>query len=148
MPRQRKTQTGAAAQPIDAVAGQMYGKGVEQQQLQETVPAPQVTNPAVGSPPQPAPTTTPAPAPSPYQPAPGPVDAMAAAAEMRNNVGLLNAPTQRPGEPVTTGLPSGLGAGPEALGMVTRSPLGETMRNLSNALGDPVFADLANRANI
>lgn len=35
----------------------------------------------------------------------------------------LNDPTARPGEPVTTGLMSGRGAGPEAIGYVPPSPM-------------------------
>jgi hypothetical protein len=31
----------------------------------------------------------------------------------------MDAPTQRPGEPLTTGLPTGPGGGPEALGLPT-----------------------------
>lgn len=35
----------------------------------------------------------------------------------------LDAPTQRPGEPVTAGVPMGPGAGPEALGTVSQAPI-------------------------
>lgn len=60
----------------------------------------------------------------------------------------FGAPTQRPLEPVTAGLPVGPGAGPEAL------PQFQTDRNLSNflmdlaaATGDDAFIELANINN-
>ena len=46
MPRKAKTTlSGQPAQPIGAVAGQMYGAGVEQMALQRQMPAPQVSGP-------------------------------------------------------------------------------------------------------
>lgn len=64
--------------------------------------------------------------------------------------GLLGAPTMRPGEPVTHGLTSGPGAGPEVLGNMAPnlSQIGDFYRKLSAATGDPYFAELAQRANL
>lgn len=44
-------------------------------------------------------------------------------------MGALDRPTERPGEPVTAGLPSGPGPGPEALG------LGQTPQTVGDLLG-------------
>lgn len=55
----------------------------------------------------------------------------------------LNAPTQRPGEPVTAGLPIGLGPGPEVLPRFTTPALAQTLQSLAEATGDPTFAYLA-----
>jgi hypothetical protein len=44
-------------------------------------------------------------------------------------LGAFNRPTERPGEPLTTGIPSGPGAGPEALAATNRpDPELEAMR--------------------
>ena len=154
MPRSRKTLSGERAQPAIPVAGQQYGKGVEQQRLEEAMPSPQVQSPNPGIAP---PTQSPGVPPSPQAgsltaPALSPrvaTDPMQAATQMAGRAGLLNAPTARPNEPVTAGLRSGAGAGPEALGIpVAMSPIGHTLRQLSNALGDPFFAELANKARV
>ena len=154
MPRARKTLTGEKAQPATPVSGQEYGKGIEQQRFEQAMPLPQVQPPNPGTPP---PTQSPGVPPSPQAgslAAPalsprGPTDPMQAAAQMAGRAGLLNAPTARPNEPVTAGLRSGAGAGPEALGIpVAMSPIGHTLRQLSSALGDPFFAELANKARV
>lgn len=143
MPRARKTMTGAKAQPVSSIPGQMYGVGVEQQRLQQAMPTPQVqaTKPAIptGQPASP-PAQTSAPAPT--------ADMGMLAQAMRDKVGLLRDPSQRPNEPVTTGLTRGAGAGPEALSGVRQSPLGDTLRELSMVLGDPYFAQLAQKARL
>ena len=41
MPRARKTQTGATAMSVQQVPGQQYGVGVQQEELQRMMPAPQ-----------------------------------------------------------------------------------------------------------
>ncbi len=45
--------------------------------------------------------------------------ASAGVAPARRTPTPMDAPTQRPGEPLTTGLPTGPGGGPEALGLPT-----------------------------
>jgi hypothetical protein len=147
MPRARKTQSGQTAQPMKSVPGQMYGKGKELSTLDRQMPTPnvqartqQVVQQAARQPTQ---------ASAGAQPTVAPVDrAMAAAQQLQGRAGMLSQPTQRPMEPLSAGLPSGPGPGPEALGMPMRSPLGETLRQLSNVSGDPIFLELANRANL
>lgn len=138
MPRTRKTQSGAPAQPIAPVAGQMYGAGVQQQRLQEAMPAPAG---AAAAPPGPSPVES--------SPSGGGGDPYAAAMSvLQGQGGLLGQPTQRPNEPLTTGLALGPGAGPEVLGSFSRSPAGDSLRSLTALTGDPYFAELADRARV
>lgn len=153
MPRARKTQSGAAAMSTQQIPGQQYGKGVEQVALQNAMPAPQA--PSVASPlPQQGPSAgVPVPAggavpPTAPSAAPAPTDPTAAFAALRDRVGLLGQPTNRPDEPITAGLARGPGPGPEVLNMRQGSPLGTTLRNLASQLGDPYFAQIADRANL
>lgn len=78
--------------PIARIPGQGYGEQAAQVSAQQAVPT--------GVP------ATPTPAP---RPAP-------------DIMGRLTAPTERPDEPVQTGLPTGPGPGPEALGMQYGEP--------------------------
>lgn len=146
MPRTAKrnqTLSGAPAQPIGAVPGQIYGAGVEQMQLQRAMPAPNLAQGPVAQPAAP----TPAPAP-PQAAAPPSFDqALAQAQGMRDQTGLLSMPTNRPQEPVTAGLSRGPGGGPEMLQMQRGTPAGDALRRLSAATGDPYFANLASRGN-
>ncbi len=92
-----------------AAGGQEYGKAGAQIAAQRAVPLP-------AAPPV-------APAPSPPGGAAGPGPAGPA------DLGPFNRPTERPGEPLTTGIPSGPGAGPEALAATNRAdPDLEAMR--------------------
>ena len=143
MPRTARptTQRGAPAQPISATPGQVYGAGVEQMAMQRVMPAPNMQSPAAGIP-QGAP-----PAPS----AAGPVDparVMALAAGLKEQTGLLTAPTQRPNEPITAGLSRGPGPGPEILAAPSGSPSGDILRRLSQSTGDPQWAELARKAQM
>lgn len=80
-----------------APQGQTYGAAGAQVAAQQAIPLPNGAAPAPGPQgPPPAP-------PAPGGPPPG-------------SLGPLDAPTQRPGEPLTNGIASGPGAGPEALG--------------------------------
>lgn len=143
MPRARKTISGAKAQPLSPIPGQMYGAGVEQQRLQKAMPTPQVQASKPG-----IPTGQPASPPA-QASAPAPTANMGMLAQaMRDKVGLLRDGSQRPNEPVTTGLTRGAGAGPEALAGMKQSPLGDTLRELSVVLGDPYFAQLAQKARL
>lgn len=147
MPRARKTLSGAKAMGVVDVPGQMYGKGVEQQKLQKAMPAPQAQLPKA-VPPQPArqrQAPVAAPAPTAKTPPRDPKDALAA---MKGNLGLFTKPTSRPDEPVTAGLKSGPGPGPEVLGMHRINPVGDTLRALSRTIGDPYFAELARKAGM
>lgn len=154
MPRARKTQSGERAMAMSSIPGQQYGVGVQQEQLQREMPAPQTpevgatARPPAVAPAAPGQVAAPsAPAPASAPPA-APADPMAAFAALRGKVGGLTADTARPDEPVTTGLRSGPGAGPEVLTAQFRSPLGETLRQLSATVGDPMFANLAAKANL
>lgn len=147
MPRTAKpqtrttTMTGAPAQPIGAVAGQEYGMGVAQMDLQRQLPAPNVQTSPSAAPPQPA-ATPPQVAPEvsgqPVQPT-----AMEAAAAMPGGKGLFETPPVS-GHVLTAGLSSGPGPGPEIMSMnPTISPLRAQWENMSRLTGDPYFANLA-----
>lgn len=144
MPRTRKTQSGERAQPVGAVAGQEYGMGVQQMELQRQMPLPQT------SPVRPETMT----AQGGGQPAAvdrQPLDAARIAEiarTLQGGVGALVRPSGRPGEPVTAGLSSGPGPGPEVLGLRTGNPTGMTMRNIARLSGDSYLADLADRAGM
>jgi hypothetical protein len=56
----------------------------------------------------------------------------------------LYAPTQRPSEPITTGMSIGAGAGPEALR--TGDRVARTLRLLADVSGDARFSELADVA--
>jgi hypothetical protein len=90
--------------PAQAAAGQQYGKRTQQIAAQRAMP---MGRPSTDAVPQGRGGAPSGPAAPPAGPMPG-------------SLMPLDAPTQRPGEPVTTGLPVGAGAGPEALG-----PLGQ-----------------------
>ena len=95
----------------------MYGAGVEQTQLQEAMPAPQLQTsaslPATNPMQQPAPA---APMVQQQQASPDQyAQLIARAQEIKGQGGLLTAPTARPTEPVTAGLTRGPGVGPSAL---------------------------------
>lgn len=160
MPRKaRQTITGQPAQPISPVPGQMYGMGVEQQRLAEALPTPaiQPAGPGVGSDITGAgavagayngaetgqPTVSPEQARvERYQ------QAVAAAQQLRGAAGILTRPTDRPDVPVTNGISSGPGAGPEILARRVGTPTGRRLRELSQLTGDPIFQQLAERARL
>lgn len=148
MPRKRRqTMSGAPAQPIGAIPGQIYGAGVDQMALQRAMPAP---NLAGGGAAPVAPAPPPA-SPAAAQAVPGPGaapnydDLLRNAASLREQTGLLPMPTNRPNEPITAGLTRGPGPGPEALGMRRSTPVGDAWRRISAATGDPYFAQLVDR---
>jgi hypothetical protein len=58
--------------------------------------------------------------------------------------GLLR-DTERPHEPLTEGLSTGDGAGPEALGQQA-NPVVDTMQRVADLTGDPRLAAIAQRA--
>lgn len=150
---QHRTATGEPAQRIASVPGQRYGEGVQMQQLQQTMPAPQVVQPATvppgggGGAAAPSAPVAAAPAPTAGAPAPAsPPDLLAIAQEMRGRAGLLTAPTARPNEPITAGLPSGPGPGPEALLMRRGSPTADVLTRLAQDTGDSYLLDLLSRS--
>lgn len=60
----------------------------------------------------------------------------------------LNAPSMRPHEPITAGLPVGAGAGPEALAQIGPETLStaDLLARLAQVTGDPVLAQAAGSA--
>ena len=137
MPRKRKTMSGDDAQTISSVPGQRYGEGVAQQQMQQAMPAPDRSGAPTGAPPG-IETMPPQGA--------APVDVQQYLAT--HNPNLLSG-SQLPDQPVTAGLPTGPGAGPEVLGMLRAStPLRRYLDNLSDQSGDPTFRRLAERAGL
>jgi len=99
--------------------GQPYGAASEQEQAQAVVPP---------QPPPGPPGAPPAAGPPPIPP---------------GGLGAFNRPTDRPGEPLTSGLPMGPGAGPEALGLTSRNdPVSMQLRALYQQFPIPELADL------
>lgn len=104
MPRGRKTQSGAPAQPVKSVPGQRYGEGQAQAEMQRAMPAPNAQDTTAS-----AMSVSNAPAPQqpqqPQQIAPQqPVDVGQFLQGLPKN--LLGQPDKRP---VTSGLPFGAG---------------------------------------
>jgi hypothetical protein len=144
MPRRRQTRSGDPAQKIESVPGRRYGEGVAQQEMQRAMPAP-VRRSDV-SPPSPAgsPAAPPA-APTPT-PGYGPQDIQAYLSE--NNPQLFRG-TQLPNQPVTSGLSTGPGRGPEALrSRQTTTPTGRFLRQLYESTGDPKWARMLERSRL
>ena len=145
MPRKPKTPAGRQAQGIGAIAGQTYGRGVDQEQLQRAMPAPNVQaqqDQMLARASSGAPGGVPVPAAPPMS-----FDQVLAAAQGQGaGAGLLTQPTARPDEPLTAGLPIGRGPGPEALSLrPPQAPGIRFLERLTEITGDPYFASLARR---
>lgn len=130
---------GAPGQPIQAIQGQTYGKGVEQEALQRAMPAPQEPTSTIAEPVNARTEETPALA-IPAQPRLSFEEAMQ---RIRGTGGILRAADDNPSIPITDGLPTGPGRGPEAL--MANSHLGNTLRRLATQTGDPIFRELASK---
>lgn len=143
MPRKRMTQSGDDAQNIGSVPGQRYGEGVQQQAMQQAMPAPdRMADPMAA-----ATVGDPAAVDAPVAP-PGMDPAAVMQFLAQNNPNML-ANTQNPDQPVTAGLPLGPGAGPESLKIMQSStPLARMLTTLSDQTGDPTFRRLAERAGL
>lgn len=143
--KQNRTISGAPASAPVVPPGQTYGEGERQMESQRRTPLP-AGPPAVpganGSAPAINANSTPA-APAEQPLARRMARALMAAQSMRSGPGLY-APTQRPSEPITTGLAMGAGAGPEALR--TGDRVARTLRLMASVSGDPRFAELADIA--
>lgn len=61
------------------------------------------------------------------------------------SVGLFG-PTQRPNEPITSGLSTGIGRGPEALSLLNRGKLSTQLQRIASESGNPTLVELAERA--
>lgn len=143
MPRARKTSSGAKAQPVQAITGQEYGRGVEQEKLQKAMPAPAEQQVTSLNQPQ----TQTAESPDTSTPSRPAMDFAAMRSALEGTGGLLNRPDDRPDVPFTATLndPSArfrLGLTPPA------NRTGEFMRELSRRTGDNLFADLAAKAGL
>lgn len=143
MPRRRKTQSGADAQDIQSVSGQRYGEGVAQQQMQKAMPAPNTRNEiptgGVAAPQQEQPLAA---APAVARPVMNPEDYL-------NSIpkGLLR--NGQTAGPVTSGLSSGPGPGPEALTQyIGTSPMRRTVQTLYQRTRDPIFLDMLNKGSL
>lgn len=139
MPRAKKTMAGMQAQPIGAITGQTYGEGVRQENLQRSMPSPSEPTMRASSQPQ---VETQAETPT-QMPRMSLADAMAS---ITGSGGLLREPDANPTVPVTDGLPTGPGRGPEM--STYGNPLGNTLRRLARETGDTVFVELASRARL
>jgi hypothetical protein len=134
MPRRSKNQQAPAAAP-----GQPYGEAGDQIQAQNVIPLPQQTAPTPGG------------QPGSEEQAPvaggNPLEAaVAAAMGTPPPGGSLTAPSVRPNEPVTNGLPIGEGAGQEALNPQSparRSTAADTFLMLAEITGNSRYRELA-----
>src|SRR5262245_16634982 len=107
--------SGAPASAPVVPPGQTYGEGERQLESQRRMPVPAGPPPAPGgsaTPSGPGGSAPPAPAEQPLQQRMA--RALMAAQGMRGSQSLYS-PSQRPSEPITTGMAMGAGAGPEAL---------------------------------
>lgn len=141
MPRRRKTQSGADAQRIESVAGQRYGEGVAQQQMQRVMPSPNLRNEQL-----------PAPAPSSPVPSRNEIPAQSAPVDVEQYLRTMPKGLLKNGQTtnyITDGLVSGPGAGPEVMGSVqSMTPLRRTIEQLYKRTNDPAFRRLLERGNL
>lgn len=138
MPRAKKTIGGAPGQKVEAIQGQTYGMGVQQEDLQRAMPAP---NESVQT--QPAPTDSTGNPPEQATPVRPGLSFQEAMQRVQGAGGVLSAPDDNPSIPITDGLSTGPGRGPEALN--NASALGNTLRRLALQTGDPVFNELVSK---
>lgn len=135
MPRAKKTQSGDRAQKIESVAGQRYGEGVAQQQMQQAMPAPnRVATPPTNALPIQA-----------IQPRSKPAmqDVAQMLAALPSNT--MRRPTTNE-RPVTHGLPTGPGAGPEVLQPFMNAQPGlRTIEMLAKTSSNPLYQTILDR---
>lgn len=122
MPRRRQYQ------PPKAANDQAYGLRGDQMSAQAAMPLPQTNQPQPASP---SPTAT--------------QDLMAQATQFDPGITRLFAPSEKPLEPVTAGLPVGPGPGVEALSMQQdeRQKTAEMLLSIAMDTGNNSLADLA-----
>lgn len=111
-----------AHQPVTTAPGQIYGAATQQADAQRQMPLP-----------------------GPGLAAQAPLGPGGPSGPLPGSLGALHDPTQRPDEPVTHGLPSGPGAGPEVLGGQP-DPTVNVLRGLYAAFPTPDVAALLNEA--
>lgn len=135
MPRKRKAPApgdtgGYGAQPADAPTGMGYGEHQASIESQQALPMAQVQGPA-GAPPV-------------AQDQSQRLQAAVEAARRMRPPSPLTGPSQRPGEPITAGMATGPGPGPEVLRNGDR--VARTFRLLAEVTGDAAFSDLYEQA--
>lgn len=143
MPRAKKTAQGSPGQPVEAFTGQTYGEGARQEELQRSMPAPNVEQASAPRPPSTQPQAVSESAQSQQRPRASFADVTAA---LQGMGGILRAPDDKPTVPITDGLSTGPGRGPEALQRSTQ--LGNTLRRLAMQTNDPIFAELASKIGL
>lgn len=134
-------------QPVQSIQGQTYGEGVQQEQLQKTMPAPQIASPQ-SQPAMGAPQQSQAPAPS----APMQEQQKMSLDDMKgilSNVGgQLYKPDDQPSVPFNAGLRGGPAPSMNAYASSPSYKQGEFMRQLSRDTGNPIFSELAMKAGL
>lgn len=122
-------------QAPQAPNSQAYGQRGDQIAAQKAVPLPQ-------TPPQ----TPQGPPSTPAQDAAQQPDVMALARDFDPGITPLNAPSTRPGEPVTAGLAQGAGPGPEIFAQPARATrAADVLTALAQSTGDDRFMQMAAR---
>lgn len=144
MPRARKTQSGDPAQKIKSVPGQRYGEGVAQQQMQQVMPAPdRVANNV--------PATTNVRLPNvgaPIRPSDGAVPPAVLDYLSQLSMNTLRQPTSN-AKPITNGLSSGPGAGPEVVQSFMRpAPAMRMLQKYAELTNDPTYVRLLQNFNL
>jgi len=142
MPRKAKTENGYPAQVRPNIPPQTYGEGKPMTDMTAAMPAPNAHAAPAAAAPVAAPVEQPVQ--QPVEQAP-PQALMDIARQMAGGSGLLAAPTTRPNEALTAGLPSGPGPGPEIMPKLRGNPTIELLERLSMETKDPYFAGLALR---
>jgi hypothetical protein len=122
-------------QPVTTVPGQVYGQATAQQNAQKALPLPTQSTPPGGQA-RPTSPSSPTGLPPGGPPPVGPGD-----------LGPLHAPTGRPDEPLTAGLPTGPGPGPAALAPPDPLTKAAAILNTLGATADPLTAQLRARVN-
>ena len=144
MPRQRKaTESGYPPLAVKSQPGVRYGEGQQLQTLNRNMPTPNMREAPVAAP---SSTATGAP---PTLPTPATEGLTVDPFANLPRPGLLLAPTTRPAEPITAGLRTGAGPGPEVLAtQQVESPTGRFLRDMSRILGRPEFFELARKSGL
>lgn len=141
MPRKRKTMSGEDAQNIGSVPGQRYGEGDDQQAMQRAMPAPDMQQPVTAAPSAPPVFGNPGGA---SRVNPDPMQVQQFLSQTKPN--LLGG-TMNPDQPITAGLSTGPGPGPEVLARNT-SPMRRYLERLSADTGNPKWKMLAEKAGL
>lgn len=144
MPRVKKTSSGSPAQPVQAIVGQEYGRGIEQERMQRAMPAPR-EEARYEMPANSQPQMVQSEQPQQQEQTAREPDFAQLRDALSGIGGVLNRPDDRPNISAVDAISdpmSQLRAGV----MPPANRTGEMMRELSRRTGDPTFANLAARA--